>query len=68
MNLVRKFINLDDGKLFAQIIAISIILLLAMFTQLQRIEFGLKLFVMLGVIWISVQIMQRVRDIDGSYM
>lgn len=61
MKWLNKFIELDNGKLFAEIIAIIIIFALALFTPLQSLDMVLKLFIMVGVIVTSVWIMRWVQ-------
>ena len=61
MKCLKKFIGWDKGKLFAMILALIMLLILAIFTNLQQIGFILKLLVMVGVIWVSVKVMEEIK-------
>ena len=58
MGWLKKFIDVGNGKLFAEIIAVIIIFALVLFTPLQTLDFGLKIFIMIGVIVTSVWVMR----------
>ena len=58
MKWLNKFIKIEKGRLFAEIIAIIIIFALAIFTPLQSLDFSLKIFIIVGIIMSSVWLMR----------
>jgi len=60
MKWIKDLIELDEGGLVMRLLALAIIIFLAFFTPLQHIGFILKVFVMIGVIYVSIYLVRLV--------
>lgn len=66
MKWFGKFIEVGNGKLFTIIIAVILLVLLALFTSLQEIDFILKIIILIGVVRISLMIKNWLKKLNDS--
>jgi len=60
MKWVKDLIELDGGGLVMRLLALAIIIFLAFFTPLRELGFVLKVFVMIGVIYVSIYLVRLI--------